>query len=115
MQSAILSLCSTLTTGSQYDQACNKAVEAGTKQTGTYQLLDSYETKTISYTENEASYHLGDESVSAVGATVYAYRTFRTKTLKFNLPNMGICNSVSNDITPNSYALHMKWELNWLK
>lgn len=112
IQSAIASFCMTVASNPAYNQACNKAAEAGTKQTGIYQTADSYEGNTINYAKKELTYHLGGQTVGAIGAAGFAYNTTRTKSLNFSLPTLGLCNSINNEITPNSYSIHLKWNLN---
>jgi hypothetical protein len=113
MSSAISSLCIALAPMGQYNVACNKAVEAGTKTNGTYQLVSSYEGNGLKYADQEGHFYFGNVTMDVLGAAGYSYRVFRDKSLDFKLPNIGFCDQMGTKLTPNTYTLNLKWNLPW--
>jgi len=99
--------CAKTPTG--YSDACSHALEAGSKQSQIYQYEDGQENRLKSNARNEAIYYLGKEPIELAGAGLYVYKVYRDKSIIFKLPNMGLCNDLSNKITPNSYTLNIGW------
>lgn len=111
MSLGIASLCMSVAAPGQYNTACSKAVEAGTKQSGIYQLMDKTEQNQLTTATKTGQDLFGDEVVEVIAAGAYSYRVYNNKALRFKLPDMGIADSISNTITPNSYTLNFQWRL----
>lgn len=109
LAAGIASLCMGLTSSSQYNQACNKASEAGYKQVGVYKLINDGESKTIQYATTLGQDKLGKTTMETGEAGVFLYKVYKSKSLTFKLPNVGIADQMSNQITPNSYKLNLVW------
>lgn len=102
-------LCTNVAGNPQYNQACNKSVEAGTKQVGTYQLLEDGEKRTMEYATGLGEDKLGTTVMKAGAAGVYAYRVYRDKSVTFKIKSVGIADSMTNQVTTNSYKLSLDW------
>ena len=111
-----------------YQNACSKAMEAGTKQSQVYQYDEKGEGYFRVYAQKQATDFLGEDTFKAiggtVGGTVFLYNTAKSRSISFNLPTFGLCNSANNQISlnPNSsqiilntYRINLNWSLNWLK
>lgn len=106
---AITSMCLGIASSGQYNTACNKAAEAGTKQLGTYQVLEDGERKTMEFAAKQGEYKLGGTVMKAGAAGVYVYRTYRDKSLTFKVKDIGVADSMTNQVTPNSYKVSFNW------
>jgi hypothetical protein len=103
----IIAAC--LNTPATYTTACNKAVDAGTRQVGIRQEADKYEDLTTKFADHEAQSLIGKKGVSVVGATVFIYKTTSEKKLKVDIPNFGICDQVSTELATDSQTLRLIW------
>lgn len=106
----IVTVCASLAVG-QYNDACNKAMDAGTRQVGWRQTADSAEDKTVQYVNSKAQHYAPKPLQDVVAVTGFAVRAARDKRVDFKLPTMGLCNSLSNSITPDSYQLTIQWSM----
>lgn len=104
---AIIALC--VSASGQYNQACNKALDAGTRQVGIRQDADALEDKSLDLAKITATKNLGPAPVAVATAGVYTYRVYKEKSIVFKLPNMGIADTISNQITDKSYKLNFEW------
>lgn len=106
---AIASLCVATATG-QYNNACNKALDASTRQIQIRQEADAAQDVGEKAITKKVEENLGKTTVQAVVAGGFVYNTVKTKALDFKLPNMGIADTISNKVTPNSYGLTLVWK-----
>lgn len=113
MSSAIASFCAALAANGAYSDACNKAAEAALKQQGTYQLVDKYEGNFNAYAVQEGNYYLGKGGMTAIGVLGFTYKTYKSQSLNFRLPTLGVCDSASNTITPTTYTVNLMWHIPW--
>lgn len=107
---AIMSFCIATAPG-QYNNACNSAVDAGTRQAGVRQQFDAAEEQTSQYVAKKAESVTPKTVQKVAGAGFFLYRTAQDKKVNFNLPTLGLADSLSNEITPNSYLVTFKWSL----
>jgi hypothetical protein len=112
--STIGTIC-VLAVSSPYNDACNHAVDAGTRQSGWRQTVDSAEDKvneivTVKATKITKSV-AGEEGLTVIGTGGFIYKTVKSQSLSFRLPTLGICDSASNNITPTYYGLTLNWNL----
>lgn len=89
--------------------ACTKAAEAGAKQSGFEQTVDSAEKKVTQKADAEAKDLLGEDTVSVVGSTVFIAKTVVDKKVKVKLPTFGLCSSASTEIGVDKYSLKLEW------
>lgn len=108
LSSAIVAMC--LNYQGQYKEACVKALESATRQTGVYQSIEQTENQVNRYANNRAEHIVGRKGISIVGTGFFVVRTVRDKTVTFFLPNFGICNSIGNRISPTSYDMDIEWK-----
>lgn len=92
------------------NQACNKALEAGTKQTGVESQVDSLETKTTKMAEKDAKQYLGETSVFLLTGTAMATKAVIDKSATVKLPTLGICNSITANVGPQKSLLSLMWK-----
>lgn len=93
-----------------YNEACTKALDAGTRQAGIYQDVSQVEKGYTSYLSNKAENAIGKSGIAVLGAGIFLYKVSKDRSISFNLPNLGICSSIDNQVTLGSYTLHMKWD-----
>lgn len=106
---SIVSLCASIAVNGQYNQACNSAVDASTRQIGIRQSVDQAEDKSVQLVTTKTESLTPKPIQEVAGAGFFIYRTTKDKKVQFNLPTMGLCDSVNNEITPQSYSLTIKW------
>ena len=94
----------------QYNNACNKALDAGTQQAGIKQQYDNLENKSTELAKNKAISTFGSTPVELVSAGVYTYKVVKDRSVFFALPNMGLADKISNKITDKSYTINFSWK-----
>lgn len=104
---AITSACLNLSGPAQ--QACDKALEAGAKQSGIEQNVDQIEKHIERDADQKGHYYLGDTGMEVVGSTVFVAKTLIDKSLKFNTPTFGLCDRITNQVGPDKYSLQLEW------
>lgn len=104
---AIVLMC--VSTSGQYNAACNKAIDAGTRQVGLRQNADNLEEKSVELAKTKSTETFGPAPVAVVTAGVYTYKVFKEKSIIFKLPDVGIADTISNQITDKSYKLNFTW------
>lgn len=102
---AIAALCLNVQTG--YSTACNKAVEAGSKQSTVYQSEETIEESI----KTDLKKHFSKEVLSAAAVVGFTYKTIKDRSLSFELPNLGLCQSINNKIDQSAYSINFKWEI----
>lgn len=105
--SAILSLCVSMQ-GSYHD-ACSHAIDAGTRQIGLRQDADKLENGLMDYSKKQSEYYLGKDTMSVVGFAGFGYKVAKEQKVQFKLPNLGMCTSVNNEVTRDSYTIKFLW------
>lgn len=109
LSQGIASLCMGLASSGQYSDACNKAIDAGTRQVGIRQEADKIENSTSLLVAKEANNTLGKDVVFFIGASAFVYNVQKGKSVTFKLPSLGIANSINNQIMPGYYRLNIQW------
>ena len=97
----------------RYGTACNKAMEAGTKQTQILQYDEKAENYFTMYAQRKATDYMGQDTMRVIGGVVYVYKIEKARALSFRLPTLGLCSEATNSITPSSYKLDLKWNFPW--
>jgi len=106
--SAILSVC--VGFQGQYNEACSKAIDAGTRQIGIRQQADQFETQFVQYADKQGHKYLGSDGMATIGFIGFGYRAVRDERVVFKLPNLGLCSSINNEIGRNFYNIKFKWD-----
>lgn len=104
MSMAIVGACATAQSG-----ACVKSLEAGTKQYGIEQNVDTFEQKTTTKANKEAYNLLGDTGVQALGGGFFLAKTAIDKYVMFQVPTLGVCDSVVSQVGLDFYKLKLEW------
>jgi hypothetical protein len=107
--SFIIAAC--IGTQGNFQEACTKAVDAGTRQVGLRQEFDTFEDNTYKFVENKVRKEVTPDGVYVLSSAAFAYNTVKKQKLVFTVPNLGICNQISNEIAPNSYLVVFRWKL----
>lgn len=103
----IVAIC--LSASGQYNTACNKALDAGTKQSGIQQNVDNFENKSLDLAKKNGTETFGSVPVALATAGVFSYKVYKAKSVDFKLPNLGIADTISNQVTDKSYKLLFTW------
>lgn len=109
-ESAIMSACIAGASPGQGQMACQKATEAGGKQTGVEQTVDAYETRETKIFEKKFVDFLGQDSATAVAGSVFLAKSLASRSVSFGLPNFGLCSSIKTEITENTSMLKLEWK-----
>lgn len=107
MSLMIVSAC--LSFNGQGKEACEKALEAGSKQSGIEQNVNQAQDRLEDKAKKNAKDLLGDTTMDVVGGTVFLAKTISDKSVKFSLPTMGLCDKITNEVGPDKYQLQMVW------
>lgn len=105
--SVILSACLGLE-GSYYE-ACSKAMDAGTRQIGLRAEADRLDGQLNRYVQSQGYKLLGKEGMDAIGFIGFGTKSVREEKVAFKLPNLGLCNSINNEIGKDSYSIKIQW------
>lgn len=106
--SAIIAMCASAATA-KYNDACNKALDAATRQTGWRQSADGAEDKTVQYVTSVAQRHSTKAMQEAAAAGFFLIKTAKDKRLVFKVPTFGLCSSMESQIEPSKYGLLVRW------
>lgn len=106
--SAIIAMCASAATA-KYNDACNKALDAATRQYGLRQSVDGAEDKTVQYVTTTAQRHSPKAIQEAAAAGFFVVKTAKDKRLFFKIPTFGLCSSMEGQLEPSKYGLLVKW------
>jgi|ERR1035437_183238 hypothetical protein len=95
--------------GIQQD-ACNKALTAGTKQSGIEANVDHEESKMTKKLDISAREYLGTTTVNVVAGTAIVAKTIADKAATVKLPNFGICNTMVLKVNHEKSLLSLEWK-----
>ncbi len=107
LTSAILSAC--LSTPGDYAQACSKVVQQGGQQSGISQDIDKYEAKFIKDLNNSTVEEFGENGKYALESGLYLASAVAGKKINLSVPNMGISDKMTAQISLNTYMLLLQW------
>lgn len=107
MTTIIASACMGLS-GSAND-ACVKALDAGSRQTGIEQDVNMAQ-KTIERKANKEAYVLiGHTGMEIAGGGIFITKAVIDKSVQFNMPTMGMCDRITNNVGHDKYFLLLEW------
>lgn len=107
LESAILSLC--LSHSAQTNVACKDAIQAGAKQSGFEQTMDTFEHRETLYMESGVFSTMGKENAEIVGGTLWVANAAATKRASLSLPNLGLCDNLALEANNKESNLMFKW------
>jgi hypothetical protein len=93
------------------NDACSKALEAGSKQSGIEQDVDLLQKGLEREANKKARYLVGDTGMGFVGGGIFIAKTVRDKEVKFNVPTLGICDRITSNLGTEKYSLELMWSL----
>ena len=107
LDSIIMSACMGLS--GQGNDACQKALTAGAKQSGVEKSANSYEQNRLSYLQSGAEDVLGKNTVAAIGGAGWAAKSVADRKASIGLPNFGICSGLKFEINSSTSKLVFQW------
>jgi hypothetical protein len=102
----LVSVCVGVT--SQYNPACQKAVEATYVQTGYAAEVSKFQAGVTEYGKKKESAVFGNKT-ALVNTIVLTGVAVKNKKATIPLPNFGLCNSMSTTLQSNSAGLNFGW------
>jgi hypothetical protein len=93
----------------QQNTACNKALEAGSQQSGFQQTVNNYEGHELKIFEKDAYDWFGRDAVDVVGGTAWVTKSLVEKRASVGLPNLGLCDNLVTEVDRNTAKLVFKW------
>lgn len=90
--------------------ACEKALIAGSKQSGIEANMDKAESKMTKNMEKDAKEYLGDTSVKVVTGTAIVAKTLVDKSATLKLPTFGLCTSITAHVGQEKSLLSLEWK-----
>lgn len=107
LSATIAMMC--LGTSGNYNPACHKALEAGAVQSGYEAQFSNVENKTVAVGKDKAEKVLGNQKWF-LGVALYTAKTVKEKKADFNVPSLGICDSINGEVAQKSYGMTLKWK-----
>lgn len=105
--SAFLTMC--LGFQAQYNEACNRALDATSRQVGIRQQAEYVESRVNVVLDQEAHKRIGQKGMALIGAVGFGYKTAQEKKVAFKVPTLGICSSARGEIGVEQYTLNLNW------
>lgn len=90
-------------------QACEKALEAGSKQTGIEQNVDKFQKVVERKAKDGAEDVIGKDGVDVVGGGVFVAKTIVDRSVKFNAPTFDLCDRVTSQVGIDKYSVELEW------
>lgn len=90
-------------------EACTKAAEAGSKQSGFEQNIDAIQKDVERKADAKAHDYFGDTGMEIAGGGVFIVKTVVDKSVKFNAPTFGICDRITNQVGIDKYSILLEW------
>ncbi len=107
---AIVAMCSQYE-GTRYHEACLKAADAGSRQVGLRQNVDSTQDRANEMVTRKAENSLGHGVVEAATVGGFAYKCVSSKSVSFRVPTLGLADSIENRLGIGSYNVLFRWNL----
>lgn len=104
----LLSSVCAMTPGN-YNQACTKAADATSIQTGVKQTDAQQEDYWSKWGLKQSTEIVGEKTIYTMGTGVYLYKTYADKKVSVDLPKVWFCQSIHTELSPNSYGVQLKW------
>lgn len=94
----------------QAQDACQKALQAGSKQSGIEKVVNNKEQQITKKADQTAKEMLGETTVGVVGGTVFLAKTISEKKVSLGLPTLGMCNSIKAEVSDKQSQLKLEWK-----
>lgn len=92
-------------------QACEKALEAGSKQSGIEQNVDKTQKYIEKAADRKAHDLLGQQVMEIAGGGIFIAKTVVDKSVQFSVPTLGICDRITSQVGVDKYSMQMVWRL----
>lgn len=106
---AILIASACISSSGVKQEACSKGLEAGTKQFGVEQSVNSFEKKVEKDAKLTAYDWFGKTGSDVLGGTIFLAKTVKDKSVSFGLPTLGIANRITTTAGVDIYRLNLEW------
>jgi hypothetical protein len=93
----------------QSNDACQKAMTAGAKQSGVEQSASKYEQNRLNYLQSGAEGYFGKDTVAVVGGVGWVAKSAIDRKATLGLPNFGFCESLKFEFNSNTEKLVFQW------
>lgn len=107
LSSTITTLCVHSATG--YNMACDKALDAGTQQSGIRQQADQIEDYNMRRLNKGAENSLGRDTSAVIAFSAIAASTIIKRRVVTKLPPVFWCHDMKIELTPEVYVLNLNW------
>ncbi len=103
----IVSACMSVQPAQQ--DMCQKTLDAGTRQVGVRQQVDRVEDFATNKAEMTIKSNLSPTQLKVTEVALVGYKVVKDRRAAFRLPNMGLCDSISNEISLDTYNVNLNW------
>lgn len=108
LDALIVTVC--VGTSGAVKDACNKSLEAGTKQSGIARNVNVTEKRLTKKIEGTARDYIGNSSTNVLTGTLILAKAMIDQSATFRLPSFGICSSVNAQIGKEKSLLNLEWK-----
>lgn len=98
-----------VTSSGNGQEACNKSLEAYTKQSGIESTMDFAEDKYTKKANKTAYSVMGQTGVDMVGGSLFLAKAAADKSVSVGLPTFGLCDHVTSEAGVDKYKLKLEW------
>lgn len=91
------------------NDACQKALQAGSKQSGVEQNMNQTEVGVTKRADATAKEYLGEPTYDVVAGIAVVAKTVSDKSAIVALPTMGLCSSFKAEIKQDKQVLKLEW------
>lgn len=107
LSSVILTVC--LSAQGSYRDACNSALDAGTKQTGIADNMRQFETNTNSYANNLVDHYVDADIRNITGAGIFLAKAAADRRIDIPLPTLGLADQIVSQFAYSGISLAVRW------
>jgi hypothetical protein len=94
----------------QQNDACQKALQAGSKQNNVEQSMGSYEQNHLYYLQSGTESTMGEDATHVMVGTGLLAVSMIKKKAAFGLPNFGICDGIKFEWSSGTERLLFQWK-----
>lgn len=106
---AVLIASACISSSSVKQEACEKGLQAGTKQFGIERSINTLENRVQKGAKSTAYNWFGQTGSDVLGGTIFLAKTVSDKSLSVKLPTMGIADRITTTAGVNLYRLNLEW------
>lgn len=106
---AILIASACISSSGVKQEACEKGLQAGTKQFGIEKSVNILEDKVQNGAKLTAYDWFGKTGSDVLGGTIFLAKSVKDKSVSFGLPTLGIANRITTTAGVDVYRLNLEW------